>query len=262
VERLTGHAELLAASGDDPWVRWCLPDPLTTEAWVHQGVALVQRLRRRPGFWVAPLRGAGGTPGEGDEGADEAGRVRAALVALRDGGHLERLDAQVVSVVQEHAAVAHEVLVLGDGGDWEWRWTTTAPPYDDREAAVVVLDDRDDADELGAFTRAHQPRVWTEIGTGRVVTWRGVRDAAGALVAIGGAERSESDVPHLAGIVTATSQRGRGWGGVVSAALTRWALSGHEACTLGMYRDNTAARRVYDRLGYRTARSWHSRALR
>ena len=35
-------------------------------------------------------------------------------------------------------------------------------------------------------------------------------------------------VPHLAGIVTATGQRGRGWGGVVTAALTRWSLHGQE----------------------------------
>jgi GNAT superfamily N-acetyltransferase len=259
VEWITRHADLLARSHGDPWVRWCLADPLPGEAWVHQDVALVQRLRRRPGFWVAPLPATGAAGAAGVRA--EQDRVRAALVALRDGGHLERLEAQVLSVVQEHAVVAHEVLPLGDGGDWDWMWTTTPPPHDPREPAVVVLDDHDDAAELAAFTEAHHPRAWTEIGTGRVRTWRGVRDGSGALLAIGGAESTETGVPHLAGIVTATGHRGRGWGGVVTAALTRWAIQGHGACTLGMYSDNHAARRVYRRLGYRTARAWHSRAL-
>lgn len=230
---------------------------------MHQGVALVQRLGRRPGFWVAPLRphASPGTPLDDGRRAEEAGRVRAALVELRDGGHLSRLGARSLSVAQEHGPVAHEVLELGEGGDWEWMWTTTAPPQDPREGRVVALDDRQDAAELTAFTRSHNPRVWTEVGTGRVHRWMGVRDAAGALVVIGGAEREDTGVPHLAGIVTAAGHRGQGWAGVVSAALTRWALERHGACTLGMFSDNTTARGVYRRLGYRTARAWHSRAL-
>ena len=252
MERLTRHAELLALAGDDPWVRWCLPDPFRGEVWVHDGVALVQRLQRRPGFWVAPV---------GADRPDESERVRSALLALRDGGHLARLESAVVSVVQEHAPVAHEVLDLGDGGDWEWMWSTAPPPTDPRDADVVVLDDTDDADELTTFTRTHNPRVWTEIGTGRVRQWRGLRDGSGSLVAIGGAEAGDAGTPHLAGIVTASTHRGQGLGSVVSSSLTRWALEQHGVCTLGMFSDNATARRMYERLGYRTARAWHSRAL-
>lgn len=256
MERISRHADLLARSGDDPWVRWYLADPFPGEVWVHEDVALVQRLRRRPGFWVAPLDG---------DPATEASRVRNALVALRGGGHLERLGAGPesvsISVVQEHAAVAHEVLDLADGGDWEWMWCAAPPPRLPQEDRVVVLDDTADADELGDFTRTHNPRVWTEVGTGRVHQWRGLRDDTGALVAIGGAEVGDAGAPHLAGIVTAGSLRGRGHGSIVSAALTRWALEQHGVCTLGMFSDNHAARRVYERLGFRTARAWHSRAL-
>lgn len=123
------------------------------------------------------------------------------------------------------------------------------------------LDDTRDAAELAAFARAHNPRMWTEVGTGRVARWIGRRDAAGLLTAVGGAEREAGGVPHLAGIVTATGQRGRGWGGVVTAALTRWSLREHGVCTLGVFADNEVALRVYRRLGYRTARPWHSRRL-
>lgn len=226
---------------------------------MHQDVALVQRLGRRTGFWVAPLRADG--PHAAAAPPDESERVRAALIALREGGHLVRLGAQVVSVVQEHAGVAHDELALGDGGDWEWMSITSPPPQDPREAGIVHLDDRADAAEMTAFTRSHNPRVWTEIGTGRVHRWMGLRDRSGALVAIGGAEKEDTGIPHLAGIVTATTHRGRGLGAVVSSALTRWALAHHGACTLGMFSDNDGARRLYHRLGYRTARSWHSRAL-
>ena len=249
MDRLTSHAELLSRSGGDPWVRWVLPDPLQGEVWVHDGVALVQRLGERPGFWVAPLRTV------------TAAQVRSALLRLRDGGHLERLGARAVSVPQEHAEVAHDVLDLGDGGDWDWMWTASQPPVDARESDVIPLDDRRDAAELEEFTRAHNPRVWTQIGTGRVHHWVGVRGPDGHLVAVGGAEREATGVPHLAGIVTATEHRGAGWATVVSAALTRWALAGHGVCTLGMFSDNAAARTVYARLGFRTARAWHSRRL-
>lgn len=252
MRRVRTHAELVALSGGDPWVRWALDPGLPGEAWVHGPVMLVERLGERRGFWVAPLGG----PAE--VGPDD---VRAALGALRDGGHLRRLRSRSVSVVRSHAALAHEVLDLGDGGDWDWMWSATSPPPDAREAELEELDDARDAAELSAFTRRHNPRVWTEIGTGRVVRWVGGRDDAGHLIAVGGAEREAGGVPHLAGIVTATGLRGQGWGGVVTTALTRWALGQHGVCTLGVFADNAAALRVYRRLGYRTARAWHSRQL-
>ena len=252
--RQVTHAELLERSAADPWVRWCLPDPLPGEAWVHDDVAVVQRRGHRPGFWIAPLP-------SGMPSAAESDRVRSALTGLRDGDHLRRLGARSVSVPQAHAAMAHAVLDLADGGDWEWRWTEDEPTVDARERHVIPLDDREDEAELRAFTERHNPRVWTEIGTGRVHRWVGLRDPAGDLVAIGGAEREATGIPHLAGIVTAQHRRGEGLASVVSAALTRWSLAEHGVCTLGMFSDNAAARAVYDRLGYRTARAWHSRML-
>jgi RimJ/RimL family protein N-acetyltransferase len=259
------RAQLLEAAGDDPWVRWALPDPLPGAALLLRGVAVVQRLGRRPGLWVAPLRPGRpvGDPPSGDDLAEEAQRVAAALRLVVDSGLLEAWGARSASVPAEHAAAARTVLPLTEeGGDWEWMWTTTSPAEDPREARLVLLDDRTDAQELLEFARRHNPRVWTRIGEGAVDRWVGVRDAGGALLAVGGAERADSGVPHLAGILTATSARGRGWGQVVSASLTRWALRDHGVCTLGLFSDNDTARRLYRRLGYRTARRWCSRRLR
>jgi RimJ/RimL family protein N-acetyltransferase len=257
--------QLLALAGDDPWVRWGLGDRPPGEALVHRDVAVVRRLGHRPGLWVVPLRPgrpAGPVP-TGAELVDERARVTAALRLVVDLGLLEVWGARAASVPQEHAAVGKAMLPLSEeGGDWEWMWTTGAPPGDPRESGLVVLDDRTDAAELREFAHAHNPRVWTRIGEGVVTRWVGARDARGALLAVGGAEREDSGVPHLAGIVTATHVRGQGWGGVVSAALTRWAVADHGVCTLGMFSDNGPARRLYRRLGYRTARRWCSRHLR
>ncbi|MFW6597951.1 GNAT family N-acetyltransferase [Propionibacteriaceae bacterium Y2011] len=257
MERLTSHDQLLARSGNDPWVRWAVAADLPGEVWVHDEIALVERRGWRRGFWVAPLHGA---VGRGRQ-ATEAERVRGALEELRDGGHLTRLASQSISVVREHAAVAHEVFELGEGGDWDWLWTTHEPRRRVLERELEVLDDTADAEEITAFSIAHNPRVWADTGSGRMVHWVGIRTPDAGLIAVGGAELEATGAPHLAGIVTHTEHRGQGLGTAVTTGLTRWALARSGVCTLGMYADNAVARGVYERLGFRTARAWHSRGL-
>lgn len=258
------RAELLELSGGDPWARWALPDPLAGAALVVADVALVERGGPRPGLWVAPLRPglpAGAVP-EGPALTAEAARVATALRLVREGLFPATRPGASISAPAEHAGTARAVLPLSEeGGDWDWMWTEAAPPPESRERLLVELDDRADAEELRAFAHAHNPRVWTRIGEGEVLRWVGVRDVAGGLVAVGGAEREASGAPHLAGILTAVPARGQGWGRVVSSALTREALREHGVCTLGMFRDNDRARRLYRGLGYRTARRWFSRRL-
>ena len=98
-------------------------------------------------------------------------------------------------------------------------------------------------------------------GTGVTERWLGVR-VAGTIVAAGALHRTGAGAPHLTGIVTHPDARGRGYGAAVTAALTRVALADSGVCTLGMYAGNDVARRLYERLGYRTAYGWASRALR
>lgn len=250
MRRVNTHDELLELSDDDPWIRWAINPALPGEVWVDERVALIERLGDRRGFWVSQVR----DPLTAED-------VRRGVTFLRDGGHLERLESRSVSVPQDQLAVAEQVLDLDTGGDWEWMWTTQEPAVDPREGAIVELDDLRDGPEILAFSRAHNHRVWTEIGVGKVDRWLGLRRTDGELVAVGGYEAGLAGVPHLVGIVTATELRGQGLGHVVSAALTREAVRQAGMSTLGFFSDNDAARAVYSRLGYQVARAWSSRRL-
>jgi len=250
VQRIPSHSELVRLAANDPWIRWGLPASLPKEVWSDGQVALIRRLSTRPGFWVTPLHGTASAP-----------QLRSALEWLVGSGELDALETVSVSVPREHLAVAEEVLDLADGGDWDWMWTTTPPPRDPREADLVELDDAADADEIGRFTYRNNPRVWTEIGTGRMKKWLGLRGPDGDLIGVGGAEWEDSGVPHLAGIVTERARRGEGIGEVITAGLTRWSIAEYGVCTLGVFSDNTVALRLYARLGYRTARAWASRRV-
>lgn len=250
--RVDDHAALLRITGDDPYVRWGVPDPLPAPALFVPGAVAVERHGRRRGYWVWPL----------DDARDPAAAVGYAVQALVDGGHLERPEVDSLSIAQPYAAAAAGVVDLASGGDWDWMWTTTPPPQEPGEEDLVELSDTADVREISAMIARHNPRAWAQPGTGRTELWLGLRDERGELVVIGGMERLDTGVPHLGGILTASELRGRGLGRMVSAALTRRALEVSSVCTLGMYSDNVPARAVYRRLGYRIAKAWSSRLLR
>lgn len=264
---VTSHAELMELTGADPYIRYAVPDPPTGAVVALDGVVAVERSGRHrrsmaviptpPGRQPGDLAAAGTEPAAA--GTEPAAAVAEMLLALRP--VLAELGIGSLSVPQRYAGTLARHYRLGPGGDWDWMWTTTVPAPLPGEDRIVVLDDAADAEEIREFTRAHNPRVWTEVGTGRVQDWVGLRDRDGALLAIGGAEREATGIPHLAGIVTHLERRGQGLGTLVSAALTRMALREHPACTLGMFSDNAPARAVYHRLGYRTAHAWCSRPV-
>lgn len=262
MHQLTSYGDLLRRSEDDPWIRWGLDPATPRELWIHQDIVAIQRHGARRGFWVIPLPpSATADSGVPDHRDDVASRARTALEALRDEGRLTRPRTLTISVDAALGPVAHDVLRLGTGGDWEWMWTVDQPPAVSAEDRLIILDDVADAAEINTFSAAHNHRLWAQAGNGEIVRWCGIRDNAGDLIAVGGAQREESGVPHLAGIVTHTGHRGAGLGSAISAGLTRWALTDSGVCTLGMYSDNTAARSVYRRLGFRTAHCWRSRSL-
>jgi ribosomal protein S18 acetylase RimI-like enzyme len=151
---------------------------------------------------------------------------------------------------------------IGDGADWDWMWTTDAPPVQPREDEVEVLPADAEHDRLVAeLLDAASPRTSARPGDPQVRTWWGVR-ANGHLVACGANTEIVDGVPHLAGIAVLPSARGQGLGGAVSAAATRAVLAaGAPVCTLGMYADNGAARAVYARLGFRCQHRFSSRAV-
>ena len=243
------YAELTHLSRDDPYLRFAVPDPLPSTALVGQGAVAVERHGWRHGFVVVPLPG----------GSAEA--VERVLLALRDEGHVAARGVSSLSVPQSHGHLLPRHFAIDGGGDWEWLWTTAQPGRVAGEEALVDLDDALDGDEIRHLSQAHSPRGEGDPGAGTTELWLGLRDAGGALIAVGGMQRLASGAPHLAGIVVATAHRGRGLGGAVTAALTRRALLDSGVCTLGMYSDNATARNLYHRLGYCTAYAWASRRL-
>lgn len=245
----------LEETGQDPFLRWGVPVSVSAAAMITDEVTMVVH-GADPRLWVVPA----------PEVTPE--RVRVVLADFVAGGGVARTGISGICVPQPYAEVAHAVFDLAEGGDWDWMWTTEEPPAHPLEHRLSPLDDVADAEVINTFSGAHNPRVWSTAGTGRTERWLaayadddGPTWRLGDLIAVGGLQREPSRAAHLAGIVTHQGIRRAGWGTAISAALTRLAVRTEGVCTLGMYADNDAARRVYHRLGYRTAHVWHSRRL-
>ena len=239
---LTTHAELLDASGDDPFVRWEIADaPVRGWALGDRAVAFVR---------TAP---------SGRRHLTLVGTPDAALPGLR--AHLDGALADVPAV--RGVTVPRGTLELlgpdpriGSGDDWEWMWTASAPP----EHPDVVPLGPCDHDDIAALLAASSPRH-TARTDDDVVAWMGVR-RGGRLVACGAHVEHVPGAAHLASITTHPEARGLGLGAAVTGTLAARALrSGRAVVTLGMYSDNDAARRVYLGLGFRCDHRWSSRRL-
>jgi GNAT superfamily N-acetyltransferase len=240
---VTTRAELLPASGDDPFVRWEIAPDADVLGWAlpEGGVAFVRRTPSgRRSLAVV------GTP-------DAAVPVlRAYLDGTLVGPGLDRgvtVPLGTLELLGPHPR-------LGDGDEWEWMWTTTAPP----EHPDVVRLGPADRDEVAALLAAASPRHSATVEDD-VVVWAGVRDGS-RLVACAAHTEHVPGVPHLASVATHPLARGRGLGAAVTGTLTAWALrTGAPVVTLAMYSDNDVARRMYRRLGFRCSHRWSSRRL-
>lgn len=246
------HAEAMALTGDDPWVRWAVPVSPPWRMWRSEQAFIAERLGgRRHSLTLIPLA----------TDADATRAIAGGIEAVLSANLIADLGVNGVSVPQPQAAVAAGLLDLAAGGDWDWMWTTAPPPPVATTTRILELDDAADAAEIEALSRAHSPTAEGEPGTGTSERWVGARAPGGALIGAGAMQRLSSGVPHLAGIVVDPAYRGQGVGSAITAELTRIGLADSQVCTLGMYSDNPAARRSYLRVGYRTAWAWASRRL-
>lgn len=236
VRRLADVAELVAASGNDAYVRASADPARTASAWAHADGAL---------GWLIPSRRL---PDVLHLTATGPPRSAAALThELR-----QDLGSSLGSVTLPRDADRQlpPSYVLRPRNNWEWFVTWEPPPAQPREGEVGWLDASNE--ELSRFLARWSPRHDAKPGRPGVLRWSGVRGADNRLIAVGAHAEHVAGVPHLASIATSGALRGRGYGAAVTAWITRTLLD--EGCgwvTLGMYSDNEVARRMYHRLGYR-----------
>lgn len=242
--RLRSRDDLLAVTGGGDAFARLDPAPELT-GWAHnRAVALMRASAGRPASLFA-----------------WGPQVGALLDALHTAGIVSASGVAGVSVPQGDAAEVQARFAVTGGGDWEWMWTSRRVSPVAAPAPFVDLDDTRDAREIAAFAAVENPRFEGFPGTGLSERWLGVRDEAGALVACGAVQRTPAGTAHLAGVLVADGQRGRGLGRAISGALTDAVVAEEGVCTLGVYSDNTVARTLYESLGYATDKAWASRSI-
>ena len=244
LRQLDTHAEVLAATGDSPFIRYDIPHVFARPAHaVGRAVALPRPTTIR-GLRLLVI----GPP-------EDAGELVGAMAA--EGLCPPGLSG--VTVQRGSLAAVAARLPVADGNDWEWMYAAAAPPRAAAEDRVVPLseDDLPDVATLLAESNPHtDARPFEHPGQ-----WAGVRDDDGRLVACGVRETNAAGFPVLAGITVHPTCRGTGLGVAVTAHLTRAAVADAGVCTLGLYSDNDVARRVYHGLGYGGDHLWSSRGL-
>lgn len=198
----------------------------------------------------------------------EPGRVAALLGTVKPDDTVRG-----VTVTRGTGALAGEVLSgwgLRPAATWDRMATETAPKVPDAGAAVVErLDlDRDGEEMAGLLAEANpSTRQGVRGPHARRAHWYGVRVPSeapgrrgGALVAVGSATPVPGDAVHLGSIGTLPAFRGRGYAGALTARMTADGVAERGLVTLGLYDDNCAARRLYERLGFVLAHeveTWH-----
>jgi ribosomal protein S18 acetylase RimI-like enzyme len=140
-----------------------------------------------------------------------------------------------------------------------WHWMTTDAAPDPVPTAEVL----DDAAEIDAVLDVANPDSFARPDTAGVDAWLGIRSPAGGLVGVGAVLRMADRTGHLRGVSVLPSERGRGLGTTLSAALTARALvGGSGVATLGVYVDNAPAMAIYNGLGYSVAHTFASGPVR
>lgn len=236
------RAELLARSGGDPFLRWATDDRLLAIAgpagwaWLHPW---------RPGgrHW------GGAFIGPDHDGGALAGSALSCLVSL---AQARGLTPEWFSTTNGGALRLPAGWKSAGIGEWDFMWAEQLAERAPDQLDFTELDDTADAEELAAFGQAHNAAFEGFPGIGYALLWLGIRER-GDLVAIGALHALATGVPHLAGIVSHTDRRGQGLGRAMVTELTRRAIAVAGVSTLGVTHTNTAALRLYERLGYRTA---------
>lgn len=131
--------------------------------------------------------------------------------------------------------------------DWDYRWTSAAPPGVPGEDRVVEVGRAHDDAVADLLERAF-PGTTTRPGDPRIRAWYGVWDGDRLIAA--GADRSRGEVGFLAGLAVDPDRRGAGVGAALTAGMMRRLLDEFGVVSLGVMYDNSGAIRLYERLGF------------
>ncbi|GAA3821427.1 GNAT family N-acetyltransferase [Cellulomonas soli] len=150
-------------------------------------------------------------------------------------------------------------LRLTHVSEWDWLTTSAEPPRVAAEGAVRRLDPSAEAAAVRDCLRVANPGTTADPAGSDEVAWWGIDAGTGDGVLAGVVGATARGGPgdavtwHLHGLGVRPGLRGAGVGSALVAAATRAGLeAGAPWVSLGMYADNDGARRVYERLGYRT----------
>ena len=237
--RLGSAAEVLVATGHDPYARSSLREPVV-RAWSGGGATA----------WL-------GTDPQEDQAYLTTHGTPAAVGALL-GALLPELPPRQRVTVPRGTAAHLPAWVGLDGVDWDFRWLAAPPPVQPGEGEVVAVSD-DNA--VRALLAAASHTASARPGDPGVRRWVGVR-WTGDLAACAADTSGATGVGHLSSIAVHPAARRAGLGRAVTAALTRTLFrEGCDVVTLAMYADNAVGRRLYDGLGFSDEHRWTSGPL-
>ena len=237
---LESAAEVLVATGHDPFARSSLRRPLV-QGWVgHEAVA-----------WL-------GVDAEERTSYLSAHGEPPAVAALLTELLAELPPRQRVTLPRGTPRHLPAWVGMTTMTDWDFRWLPAAPPVQPGEEHVTPVGD----DKVSALLTVASPKASAQPGHAAVRRWVGIARPDGSLVACAADTSGTTGVGHISSIAVHPAARGRGLGRAVTAALARDMFAGGcDLVTLGMYADNAAGRALYDGLGFRDEHSFTSGPL-
>jgi len=134
--------------------------------------------------------------------------------------------------------------------DWDFLWTTAAPPPVPGEDGVTRLTAGDDP-AVAALLEESFPESTSRPGDPRVRCWYGIHDRARLVAA--GADRSRGGVGFIAGLAVRPAARRQGLGAALAATVTRRLHAEFGTVSLGVMAHRDGPKRLYARLGYTAA---------
>lgn len=239
--------ELLELSGGDVVVRGTLRRRFST-AWEHEGALAWIALDTHDQSRYVCARGA-------EHASVEA--TAELISAIRD----EATQPGTWMALERPVVAALEPLGvrLTPGDDWELRWTFEPPTF--AGTGTMRWMGPHEHDTINAFLDKHAPKSSARPQDPHVRGFAAAFDSE-ELVAVAADTTGTPDIGHISSVATSTDRRGEGWGGEVTAWLSRELLaSGIEAVSLGMFAGNHTAIRLYERIGFTHVRQFTSGEL-